>query len=111
MLWIIRSQLRIPENGVVKNKEFVVRVPNDATFVEALAMVDKLIFKNSELSPFSKNHVFVRSYLQLFWNPEENELYSDIDVFAASSRGFMPLQKNIKFNLYDDSEISLTSSA
>lgn len=86
-------------------------VSDDATFVDALAAVDKYIFNNPDKSPFGENHVYVRSYLQLFWNPEENQIYSDINLFAAAARGFMPIQKNIEFNLYNDSEISLTSSA
>ncbi|MHA1150541.1 MAG: hypothetical protein ACTSR8_20165 [Promethearchaeota archaeon] len=86
-------------------------VGDNADFVEALAAVDKYIFNNSDKSPFGKNHKYVKSYLQLFWNPEENKIYSDINVFAAGPRGFMPVQNNINFNLYDDSEISLTSSA
>lgn len=106
----ITFQLAIPEDGVTRNKEFIVKVREDAIFPEALAMVDKKIREKPDLSPFHENG-FVRSYLQLFWNPEENEIYDDINIFAASAKGFMPLQKNIEFNLHDDSEISLTSSA
>ena len=94
-----------------KNREFTVDVSDDADFVEALAAVDKFIFLNPEKSPFGENHIYVRSYLQLFWSPENNQIYSDIRVFAAGPRGFMPIQNNIEFNLYNDSEISLTSSA
>ncbi len=88
-------------------------VKDDAIFAEALAMVDKYIFENPEISHFADHphDAFVKSYLQLFFNPEEEEIYSDINLFAASSRGFMPIEKNLNFNLYDDSEISLTSSA
>jgi len=107
----ITFQLRIPENGVSKNKEFVVHVEDDAIFSEALARVDKKIFENPELSPFGENHVYVRSYLQLFWDPVENKIYDDINVFAASAKGIMPIKHNLDFNLYDDSEVSLTSSA
>ena len=84
---------------------------DDTVFSEALAMVDKLIFKRPEISPFGENHVYVRSYLQLFWDPEKNEIYDDINVFAGSSKGFMPIQNSPNFILYDNSEISLTSSA
>ena len=101
----------MPENGISRNREFTVKVRDNATFVEALAIVDKLIFSNPELSPFSEKHKFVRCYLQLFWDPINNKIYPDINVFAASAKGIMPIQRNIEFNLYDDSEISLTSSA
>jgi len=105
--------LRVPINGIAKNKEFVVYIKDDAIFIEALAMVDKYIFSNPDKSHFASHpqNSFVRCYLQLFWNPIENQIYSDINFFAASAKGFMPIDKSIDFNLYDDSEISLTSSA
>ncbi len=86
---------------------------DDAIFAEALAMVDKLVFENPEISHFADHppDSFIKSYLQLFFNPEAEEIYSDINMFAASARGFMPIDKNLDFNLHDDSEISLTSSA
>ena len=107
----ITFQLRIPENGLSKNREYIVEVDEGATFSEALARVDQKIFEQPEQSPFGKNHVFIRCYLQLFWNPEEDKIYNDIKVFAASAKGFMPIVANIHFNLYDNSEISLTSNA
>ncbi len=105
--------MRVPVNGIAKNKEFVVDVKDDAIFIETLAMVDKYIFENPEKSHFASHphDSFIRCYLQLFWDPIENQIYSDINVFAASAKGFMPIDKKIDFNLYDDSEISLTSSA
>ena len=86
---------------------------DDAIFAEALAMVDKYVFDNPEISHFADHphDSFIKSYLQLFFNPEEEEIYSDINMFAASSRGYMPIGENLNFNLYNDSEISLTSSA
>ena len=86
---------------------------DNAIFAEALAMVDKYVFDNPELSHFADHphNSFIKSYLQLFFNPEEEEIYSDINMFAASARGFMPIEKNLNFNLYDNSEISLTSAA
>lgn len=109
----ITFQLRIPVNGIGKNKEFTVNVRDNAILAEALAMVDKYIFEHPEKSHFvnHKHNAFIRCYLQLFWNPEENSIYSDIDLFAASAKGMMPLQKKIDFNLYDNSEISLTSNS
>ena len=86
---------------------------DDAVLAEALAMVDKYVFENPEKSHFS-NHTqesFIKCYLQLFWNPEENSIYEDINLFAAAAKGVMPLRKRIGFVLYDDSEVSLTSSA
>ena len=105
--------MRVPVNGISKNKEFIVQVKDDAIFIEALAMVAKYIFENPDQSHFASHphDSFVRCYLQLFWDPLENKIHSDINVFAASVKGFMPIDKRIDFNLYDGSEISLTSSA
>lgn len=96
-----------------KNKQFIVNVKDDAIFAEALAMVDYFIFKQPHESHFAehKENSFIRCYLQLFWNPVDNQIYPDINMFAASAKGVMPLRKNLNFNLYDDCEISLTSSA
>lgn len=101
----------MPIDGVSKNKEFKVNIEDEGTFVDALAKVDELILKNPQQSHFTENHNYIRSYLQMFWDPKENEIYSDIRVFASSRKGFMPIENNIKFNLYADSEISLTSSS
>ena len=90
----------MPINGIGRNKEFVVNVEDDTILVEALAMVDKYIFENFEESHFTRRNAFVRSYLQLFWNPEENSIYEDINLFASSGRGMMPLASNIDFNIY-----------
>ena len=87
----------MPENGVNKNREFVVRVKDNAALVEALATVDMTIFTNPTISPFNDGKQrYIRSYLQLFWNPEENEIYPDINVFGAGTRGFLPIKKNIQ---------------
>lgn len=83
---------------------------DDAIFSQALAMVDKQIFEHPDLTPFGKNHVYIRCYLQLFWDPEKNKIYDDIKIFAASAKGFMPIENNINFNLHSNSEISLTST-
>jgi len=101
----------MPINGIGRNKEFVVNVKDEAVLVQALAMVDKYIFENFEESHFTRRNAYVRSYLQLFWSPEENSIYEDINLFASSNKGMMPLQSNIDFNIYNDSEISLTSQA
>ncbi|MFO8017218.1 MAG: hypothetical protein R6U96_01160 [Promethearchaeia archaeon] len=107
----ITFQITMPVKEVSKNKEFIVKVDNHATFVNALAKVDKFAMAHPEKAHFSDDHNYIRSYLQLFWDPKENEIYSDIRVFAASPKGFMPIERNINFNLHNDSEISLTSSS
>jgi len=88
-----------------------VKVEDQATLPEALAKVDQIIFESPSLSPFSKENTYIRSYLQLFWDPKEQEIYDDIKAFGAGPHGIIPLKERPDFNLYDDSEISLTSSS
>ncbi len=107
----ITFQLRIPENGVEKNREYNVEVKDDSSFVHSLAMVDKKFSENPENSPFNANG-YLRSYLQIFWDPENNKIYDDINMFTVGNRGsIMPIRNNISYNLHDDSEISLSASA
>ena len=103
----------MPINGEPVNKEFTVKVKDDAIFAEALAMVDYYILNHPDESHFieHKENSFIRCYLQLFWNPQENNIYSDINLFAGSVRGIMPIENNMNFILYPDCEISMTSSA
>ncbi len=101
--------LRIPENGVEKNREHIVEVKDDSTFVNALAMVDKKLFENPESSPFNESG-YLRSYLQIFWDPETNKIYDNINLFAVGERGtMMPIRNNINYNLHNDCEISLSA--
>jgi len=101
----------MPINGVPRNKEFSVEVKDDAVLVDALAMVDAYAFENFSESHFTRKDAFIRSYLQLFWNPEINSIYSDINVFAASSKGMIPIRNKLDYILPNDSEISLTSQS
>ena len=102
-------QLRIPENSVERNREFIVLVSDDATFVDALAMVDKQLFEIPNDSPFVAQG-YLRSYLQIFWDPENNKIYDDINLFAVGNRGsIMPIRSNIAYNLHNDCEIALSA--
>ncbi len=102
-------QLRIPENGVERNREYKVDVKNDATFIDALAMVDKMPFEHPEDLPFGSQG-YLRSYLQIFWDPINNKIYDDINLFAVGNRGsIMPIRSNISYNLHDNCEIALSA--
>ncbi len=96
-----------------KGKTFIVQVKDDATFVEALANVDKYIFENPHESIFPIFEGYIHYYLQLFWNPKENIIYDDIGLMPygpdeeGNLRKFMPLRDNINFILYPDSVIDL----
>ena len=72
-------------------------------------MVDKRIAENPEESPF-KPDGYLRSYLQIFWDPEKNIIYDNINLFAVGNRGsIMPLRRNIEYNLHNDCEIALSA--
>ena len=109
----ITFKISLTLSGLSKGKEFVVSVKDDAIFIEALAMVDKYIYKNPEESIFPIFDGYIHNYLQLFWNPEENTIYDDVGLFPygpdenGDLREFMPLRDNIDFNLYPDSVIDL----
>jgi hypothetical protein len=96
-----------------KGKDFIVSVKDNATFVEALAMVDKYIFQHPEESIFPIFDGYIHNYLQLVWNPEENKIYEDVGLMPygpnddGNLRKFMPLRDDIDFNLFADSVIDL----
>lgn len=109
----IKFKISIPIKGLQEGREFTVNVKDDATFVEALAMVDKLIYNNPKDSIFPIYEGYIYNYLQLFWNPEENAIYDDIGLMPygpdadGNYRLFMPIRDDITFNLFPDSLIDL----
>ena len=109
----ITFKISVPIKNLQKGKTFLVNVKDNATFVEALAMVDKQVFENPEDSIFSLYDGYIHNYLQLFWNPELNIIYEDIGLMPygpdenGNLRKFMPLRDNIEFSLYPDSIIDL----
>lgn len=81
---------------------------DDGTIVEALSAIDKKIFANPEKSPFPMYEGLIRSYLQLIWDPENNVIYDDCATNAyGPEREFIPLQDDVNFNLYPNSNITL----
>ena len=86
---------------------------DNATFIEALAMVDKIALENPKDSIFPLFDGYIHNYLHLFWDPEENKVYDDVGIFAygpdenGNLREFMPIRDDINFNLYPDSVIDL----
>jgi hypothetical protein len=106
-------KISIPLKGLQEGKEFVVQLKDDATFVEALAMVDKQVLENPKDSIFPIYEGYIHNYLQLFWNIETNSIYEDVGIMPygpdenGNLRKFMPLRDNIEFNLQPDSVIDL----
>ena len=109
----ITFKISLTLSGLSKGKDFIVFVKDNATFVEALAMVDKYIFDNPKESIFPIFEGYIHNYLQLLWDPEENKIYDDVGLMPygpddeGNLRKFMPLRDDINFNLYPDSVIDL----
>lgn len=96
-----------------KGKKYTVEVKDNASFVEALAMVDKQELESPEGSIFPINEGYIHNYLQLFVNLEESYIYNDVGIYAYGPdenglmRKFNPISDNVEFNVYPDSEIQL----
>ena len=109
----ITFKISIPSSGLQQGQEFIIQIKDDATLIDALALLDKHIFENPNESIFPIFEGYIYNYLQLFWNPEENAIYDDIGLMPygpdeeGNLRKFMPLRDNINFILYPDSVIDL----
>jgi len=109
----IKFDINLPLKGYQEGKKFTVSVKDDATFIEALAMVDKQVLENPEESIFPINEYYIHNYMQLLVNLEENEIYEDVGINAYGPdengvmKKFNPIRANIEFNIYPDSEIQL----
>ena len=96
-----------------KGKKYTIEVNDDATFLEALAMVDKQELEDPEKSIFPINEGYIHNYMQLFVNLEENYIYEDVGISAYGPddnglmRKFNPIREIVEFNIYPDSEIQL----
>ena len=109
----IKFDISIPIEGLQKGKKFTVCIDDDATFIEALAMVDKNTLDNPNESIFPIYDGYIHNYLQLFINLEDGCIYDDVGIYAYGPdengimRKFNPIRENIEFNLYPDSLIQL----
>jgi hypothetical protein len=109
----ITFKISLTLSGLSTGKTITVTVKDDAIFIEALAMVDNYIFDHPEESIFPIFDGYIHNYLQLFWDPENNEIYDDVGLFPygpdqqGELRKYMPLRENLNFNLYPNSIIDL----
>ena len=109
----ITFKISIPSSGLQQGQEFTIYVKDNATFIDALAILDKFIFEHPDESIFPIFEGHIHNYLQLFWDPEENTIYDDIGIMPygpdeeGNLRKFMPLREDINFVLYPDSVIDL----
>lgn len=98
----------MPYTGLSQGKTFSIEIDDNATFHQALAMVDKYVIEHPEESIFPLFDGFIHNYLQLFWNPIENKIYDDCGIMPyGPERKFMPILDNPNFILYPDSVIDL----
>lgn len=109
----ITFKISLNLSGLSEGKTFTVTVKDNATFLEALAMVDKYVEDHPVESIFPIFEGYIHNYLQLFWDPENNEIYDDVGIFPYGPdengllRKYIPLRENIDFNLYPNSVIDL----
>ncbi|MFX1498224.1 MAG: hypothetical protein ACFFBH_11900 [Promethearchaeota archaeon] len=106
-------EISIPIKGLQRGKKYSLEIEDNTTFIEALALVDKIEMGDSINSIFPLYDSHIHSYLQLFVNIDEGSLYGDVGIFAyapddnGAMRKFNPIRNNIEFNIYPDSFIQL----
>ena len=94
-------------------KEFEFDIKDDANFIDALALVDKIELKSVEDTIFPLYDGYIHNYLQLFVNLEEEKIYDDVGLspYAPDEQGFYrkfnPIREDIKFNLFPGTIIEL----
>jgi len=109
----ITFEISLPIKGLQKGKEYNLLVKDDATFIECLALVDKLEKEHSIESFFPINEGYIHNYMQLLIDIEKNTIYDDVGIsaYAPDENGLMkkfnPIRDNINFELYPDSKIQL----
>jgi len=100
-------------SGLSEGKEFLLNLNDNATIVDAFVATDKYIYEHPEESVFPIFNGYIHNYLQLFWNLEENKIYSDVGLMPygpdekGDLRKFMPLRDDTEFDLYPNSVIEL----
>jgi len=109
----LEFEISIPITGLQKGKKYTIQVNDNTTFIEALALVDKIEMQNTKDTIFPLYENYIYSYVQLFINFEENSLYDDVGVYAygPDEKGLMkkfnPIRENIEFDLFPASIIQL----
>ncbi|MFX1315769.1 MAG: hypothetical protein ACFE9T_07890 [Promethearchaeota archaeon] len=101
-----------PEKKLSNGLEYNLTIDNNGSIIDALSILDRLIYENLEKSIFPIYKGLIHSYLQLIWDAEENAIYDDCAVNAyGPNKEFIPLHEDINFNLYPDSEITIAVHA
>ncbi|TFG05801.1 MAG: hypothetical protein EU536_01085 [Promethearchaeota archaeon] len=102
------SKISILDEAIHKiNDTFTVEIPDDGTLIDALAGVDtqlKLILKGKP-SPLG-------DILQLIWNPQTGELYSDVGIEARDSKNeWIPVVNDPLLSLPTESNFMINPKA
>jgi len=109
----LKFKISIPLKGLQSGKEYEFEIKDDANFIEALALIDKMERESSEKKIFPLHDGYIHNYLQLFVNLEEGTIYEDVGLspYAPDEHGlyrkFNPIRDDIKFNLFPDTIIEL----
>lgn len=109
----LEFEISIPITGLQKGKKYTLQVDDNTTFLEALALVDKIEMQNTKDKMFPLYEGYIHSYIQLFINLDENSIYDDVGVYAYGPdeqglmKKFNPIRENIEFNLHPGSIIQL----
>jgi len=109
----IEFEISIPVKRLQQGKRYTLNVEDNTTFIETLALVDKIEMAETKNMIFPLYEGYIHSYLQLFVNLEEDSIYDDVGVYAYAPdehgimHKFNPIRENIEFNLYPDSLIQL----
>ncbi|NVM20014.1 MAG: hypothetical protein HWN80_20100 [Candidatus Lokiarchaeota archaeon] len=109
----LKFKISIPLKGLQSGKEYEFEIKDDANFIEALALVDKMERESSENKIFPLHDGYIHNYLQLFVNLKEETIYEDVGLspYAPDEHGlyrkFNPIREDIKFNLFPDTIIEL----
>lgn len=97
-----------PEKKLANGVGYEIELKDDGTIIDALATIDKEAIQNPEKSLFPMYKGLIQSYLQLIWDPQNDVIYEDCASNAyGPNKEFIPLQDDISFNIYPNSDITL----
>jgi hypothetical protein len=96
-----------PEGTHTKGVNYFIELQENDSIIDALSILDKkVIEQGSSVFPLYKGLIY--SYLQLIWDAEENKIYDDCGLDAyGPNKEYMPLRRDINFNLIPNSEITI----
>jgi len=103
----------LPIKGFQQGKKYHIKIKDDTTFLECLAVVDKIEAMNTQTTIFPINEGYIHNYMQLLVNFNKNSIYEDVGIYAYAPnedglmQKFNPIRENVEFILYPNSYIQL----